>query len=131
MRYRRSARPILAALTGLIAATAAAAADVTILTGEGIAARVASASLAVRTGPGYAFPVAITLRADGSMEGVSANGYIDIGRWWTRGDTLCHQWEGWFDGLRKCHAVTAESGGLVLVRPDAKLFDASTMKLRK
>lgn len=119
----------LALLIGSGAAPAVAGGSV--LTGEAVASRVAGGELKVKSGPGYEFPVAITLRADGTMEGVSANGYIDAGRWWIRGDVLCHQWNGWFDGQRQCHAVSAEGDSLVLMRPEAKAFDSTTMKLRK
>lgn len=112
-------------------AAASALADGKVLTGDAIESRAASGTMQVATGPGYEFPVTITLRADGTMEGVSKNGYVDVGRWWTRGDTLCHQWDGWFDGLRKCHAVSADGDSLVLTRPGARSFDSTTMKLRK
>ena len=53
------------------------------------------------------------------MEGVSES-YYDVGRWWLRGDTLCHQWDGWFDGLRKCHGVVAD--GVLLTSSSRQKF---------
>lgn len=128
---RLTAAALLYAAALLCAAALPAVAGGAILTGEDIERRAAAAEVQLRTGPGYAFPVTITLRPGGSMEGISANGYVDVGRWWTRGDTLCHQWDTWFDGARKCHAVTADGAALTLAKPDADAFRSTSMKLRK
>jgi len=78
----------------------------------------------------YEFPVDMTLRADGSMDGVSGNGYIDIGRWWIQADILCHKWDSWFDGLRKCYAVAESDTGLTLAKPTAKHFKNAKTRLK-
>ena len=131
MRYRQTRRLMAATLILAGAAALPVLAGGTILTGKDIESRIAATAIKVRTGPDYEFPVTITLMPDGTIEGVSANGYIDAGRWWTRGDTLCHQWASWFDGTRKCHAVQAEGDTLTLTRPDASTFESTSMKLRK
>lgn len=112
----------------LFAPTAAAAGE--FLSGKEVRTRVESGQLALNTSADYEFPVAVTLKPDGSMEGVSGNGYYDIGRWWLRGDTVCHQWESWFDGLRKCHGVVAEGTALTLVKPTAKDFKNAKKRLK-
>lgn len=100
------------------------------LLGKELKDRIANGDLAVMTGTDYEFPVAITLKPDGSIEGKSDNGYYDIGRWWLRGDTLCHQWESWFDGLRKCHGVMADGYALTLAKPSAKHFRNAKTRLK-
>ncbi len=100
------------------------------LTGKEVRNRFESGKLALKTSADYEFPVAMTLKLDGTMEGVSGNGYYDVGRWWLRGDTLCHQWEGWFDGLRKCHGVVADGTALTLVKPTAIDFKDANRRLK-
>ena len=117
---------ILAA--SILAAPASAAGE--FLTGEEVRNRLDIGNLALKTSADYEFPVAMTLKPDGSMEGVSGNGYYDVGRWWLRGDTLCHQWEGWFDGLRKCHGVVADGTALTLVKPTAIDFKDANRRLK-
>jgi len=112
----------------IFAASVSAAGE--FVTGEEVRKRLDSGKLAFKTSADYEFPVALTLKPDGSMEGVSGNGYYDVGRWWLRGDTLCHQWEGWFDGLRKCHGVVADGGTLTLVRPTTKDFKGAKRRLK-
>ena len=56
--------------------------------------RLDGGKFAIKRNADYEFPVAMTLIPDGSMDGVSGNGYYDVGPWWLRGDTLCHEWEG-------------------------------------
>ena len=120
-------KSILIAFMILVPSVAAAG---EFLTGKEVRTRLDSGQLALKTSADYEFPVAMTLKPDGSMEGVSGNGYYDVGRWWLRGDTLCHQWEGWFDGLRKCHGVVADGGTLTLVRPTTKDFKGAKRRLK-
>ena len=92
--------------------------------------RVNKGELILKTGADYEFPIVISLRSDGSLEGKSSNGYFDIGRWWLHGDTLCHRWENWFDGLRKCHGVMADDDGLTLVKPNSQHFKNANTRLK-
>ena len=112
----------------ILAASASAAGE--FLTGEEVRNRLDKDNLALKTSADYEFPVAMTLKPDGTMEGVSGNGYYDVGRWWLRGDTLCHQWGGWFDGLRKCHGVVADGDKLTLVKPTTKDFKDAKRRLK-
>jgi hypothetical protein len=100
------------------------------VSGKEIKVRVAGSELKLKSSADYEFPVDMTLRADGSMDGVSHNGYIDIGRWWVRADILCHKWDSWFDGLRKCYAVAESDAGLTLVKPTAKHFKNAKTRLK-
>ena len=100
------------------------------LSGKDFKARVEAGDVMMKSSADYEFPVDITLRADGSIEGVSSNGYIDVGSWWLRGDILCHKWEGWFDGLRKCYAVAESDAGLTLAKPTAKHFKNAKTQLK-
>ena len=117
-------------LTAFLIFPAAASAAGEFLSGEEVRNRLDSGNLALKTGADYEFPVAMTVKPDGTMEGVSGNGYYDVGRWWLRGDTLCHQWEGWFDGLRKCHGVVADGTALTLVKPTAIDFKDAKRRLK-
>ena len=112
----------------ILAASASAAGE--FLTGEEVRNRLDKGNLALKTSADYEFPVAMTLKPDGSMEGVSRNGYYDVGRWWLRGDKLCHQWASWFDGLRKCHGVVADGSALTLVKPTTKDFRDAKRRLK-
>ena len=92
--------------------------------------RLNKGELVLKTGDDYEFPIVMNLKSDGSVEGKSSNGYFDVGRWWLHGDTLCHRWENWFDGLRKCHGVMADDDGLTLVKPNAKHFKNANTRLK-
>lgn len=100
------------------------------ISGKEMKARVAAGDVIVKSNPEYDFPVEITLRADGTMDGRSENGYFDIGRWWLRGDVLCHQWDSWFDGIRKCLGVTANGAELTLAKPSALYFRNAKTRLK-
>ena len=100
------------------------------LSGKDFKARVETGDVMMKSSTDYEFPVDITLRADGSMDGVSGNGYIDIGRWWIQADILCHKWDSWFDGLRKCYAVAESDTGLTLAKPTAKHFKNAKTRLK-
>jgi hypothetical protein len=100
------------------------------LSADDIKDRLAAGDLAVKSSADYEFPVDMTLHADGTMEGVSGNGYFDVGRWWLRGDILCHKWDGWFDGLRKCYAVAGAGSALRLEKPSAEHFTSAKSRLK-
>jgi hypothetical protein len=100
------------------------------LSGKEITTRVSGSELKIKSSADYEFPVEMTLRADGSMEGLSGNGYIDIGHWWVQADILCHKWDSWFDGLRKCYAIAESDSGLTLAKPTAKHFKNSKTRLK-
>lgn len=104
-------------------------ADGSYISGKDLKSRVEDGSLLVHSSADYEFPVKITLRADGTIEGLSGNGYVDSGSWWLRGDTVCHRWEGWFDGLRKCYAVIENDAKLSFAKASSKHF--WNTKLRK
>ena len=87
------------------------------LSGKELLRRIETGNIQIYTGSNYEFPVNIIFRANGSIEGVSVNGYYDQGRWWLRGDTLCHQWQAWFDGKRQCHFVYKTNSILTLTKP--------------
>lgn len=92
--------------------------------------RLAAGDLTVKSSADYEFPVDMTLHADGTIEGVSGNGYFDVGRWWLRGDILCHKWDSWFDGLRKCYGVSAAGSALRLEKPSAEHFTSAKSRLK-
>jgi len=100
------------------------------LSGKMLKDRSTKSDLIVNTGSDYEFPITITVKSDGSIEGRSNNGYYDKGRWWLRGDTLCHQWESWFDGTRKCHGVIADGDNLTLVKPSSTHFRNAKTRLK-
>jgi hypothetical protein len=100
------------------------------VSGKDIKARVAGSELKIKSSDDYEFPIDMTLRADGSIYGVSGKGYNDIGRWWIKADILCHKWDSWFDGLRKCYAVAESDTGLTLTKPTAKHFKNAKTRLK-
>ena len=121
-------RAILFVLILIVPALPAGAAS--FLSGKEIAARAEAGDVAIQADAGYEFPVQMTLRADGTMEGVSGNGYYDVGKWWLRGDVLCHKWASWFDGLRKCFAVSEDGSSLSLAKPTATHFKNGGTRLK-
>ena len=112
----------------IFAASASAAGE--FLTGKEVRNRLDRGKLAVKTSADYEFSVAMTLKPDGSMEGVSENRYYDIGRWWIKGDLLCHKWNSWFDGFRKCYGVKEKAGGLQLEKPTKVHFTKAKTRLK-
>ena len=47
-------------------------------------------------------------QVDGSGEAVGLGRFVqpkDKGRWWIAGDSLCQQWETWYEGKRLCFVI--------------------------
>ncbi|MBE09280.1 MAG: hypothetical protein CMM35_03145 [Rhodospirillaceae bacterium] len=100
------------------------------LTSKEIKNRVAAGPLMIKSSADYEFPVELTILANGSLEGVSANGYYDVGRWWIKGDLLCHKWDSWFDGFRKCYGVAVKTDALELEKPTSLNFTKGKTRLK-
>jgi hypothetical protein len=102
----RASAAILAGLlsTGLSAPGAAAREQ---LRGEEIRQLVANNRIYLATPLGGELPM--NYRAggdvDASGEAIGLGRFFrpkDQGRWWISGDTLCQQWQNWYDGQRIC-----------------------------
>jgi hypothetical protein len=55
-------------------------------------------------------------RVDGSGEAVGLGRLArpsDSGRWWVRGDSLCQQWQTWYEGKVMCFTLTTLGAGKV------------------
>lgn len=47
-------------------------------------------------------------QVDGSGEALGLGRFVqpkDKGRWWISGNSLCQQWETWYDGKRMCFVI--------------------------
>ena len=100
------------------------------LSGKEIITRAEAASVKIKSSTDYEFPVELTVLANGKLEGISSNGYYDVGRWWIKGDLLCHKWDTWFDGFRKCYGVTEKAGALQLEKPTKVHFTKAKTRLK-
>ena len=92
------------------------------LTSKEIKTRVAAGPVKIKSSADYEFPVELTVLANGNLEGISGNGYYDVGRWWIKGDLFCHKWDSWFDGFRKCYGVAVKTDKLELKKPTSLNF---------
>jgi hypothetical protein len=60
-------------------------------------------------------------RVDGSGEAVGLGRFLqpkDKGRWWISGNSLCQQWETWYDGARMCFTLERTSPTKLIWRRD-------------
>ena len=121
---------ILTAVFVLLALALPAHAGGGFISGKEIKSRAAAGPVKVKSNTEYEFPVELTVLANGKLEGISGNGYYDIGRWWIKGDLLCHKWDSWFDGIRKCYGVTEKAEALQLEKPTKVHFTKAKTRLK-
>jgi hypothetical protein len=98
-------RTMLAFAAAMMAATSMAKAD--IMTGKEIQSVVTGKRIYLATPLGGEFPLfyAPSGRVDGTGEALGIGKWVrptDSGRWWVQGNSLCQQWESWYDGKRTC-----------------------------
>lgn len=98
-------RTTLALAAAMMAATSTANADV--MTGKEIQSTVTGKRIYLATPLGGEFPLfyAPSGRVDGTGEALGIGKWVrptDSGRWWVQGNSLCQQWESWYDGKQTC-----------------------------
>jgi hypothetical protein len=60
-------------------------------------------------------------QVDGSGEAIGLGRFVqpkDKGRWWISGNSLCQQWESWYDGKRICFTIERVGAKAIIWRQD-------------
>jgi hypothetical protein len=91
----------------LMLAASAGLAHADLMSGEEIRDAVTGKRIYLATPLGGEFPLYYQRSGtvDGSGEALGIGRWVrptDSGRWWVDGDSLCQQWETWYDGKRNC-----------------------------
>ena len=100
-------------------------------TGEKIKTTLSTSGATVTTGNLWDYDVEIELKPSGTMEGQTADGYSDSGKWWIKGDAICIQFVEWLDGDTKCLGVEREGDQIRLIEADGSIYDTQTLRLKK
>ncbi len=104
---------IAAAAMGLLAF----AAEAQQMTGTALRQNIPGAVIHLDTPLGSVVP--ISYAPDGTIEGKAGavafylGSEKDRGKWWIEGSAVCHQWNTWFDGKKKCLSVNLKPGNRV------------------
>lgn len=91
----------------LMLAASAGLAHADLMSGEEIRDAVTGKRIYLATPLGGEFPLYYQRSGtvDGTGEALGIGRWVrptDSGRWWVDGDSLCQQWETWYDGKRNC-----------------------------
>ncbi|MDX2201318.1 MAG: SH3 domain-containing protein [Hyphomicrobiaceae bacterium] len=92
--------------TACLCASGLALAQGTRLSGPELQDLVSGATVEINAPLGYKLPV--RYGADGHVSGEAGGlasylgAAVDTGRWWVKGELLCHKWKQWFSGETKC-----------------------------
>ena len=118
----------LAALTGAALVTAGAltiavASERSVLKGDEIREIVAANRIYLATPLGGEMPLNYRAggKVDGSGEAIGLGRFFrpkDSGRWWIAGDSLCQQWQTWYDGARMCFTLQRVGANGLIWRRD-------------
>ena len=100
-------------------------------TGEKIKAALSTGGATVSTGNLWDYEVEVELKPSGAMEGETAFGQSDRGKWWIKGDAICIQFDFWLDGDTKCLGVEKEGDQIRLIEADGSIYDTQTLLLKK
>lgn len=60
-------------------------------------------------------------QVDGTGEAIGLGRFVqpkDSGRWWITGDSLCQQWQTWYDGKRICFTIERVGPQSIIWRQD-------------
>lgn len=93
------------------------AAEAQQMTGSTLKQNIPGAVIHLDTPLGSVVP--ITYAPDGTVEGKAGavafflGSEKDRGKWWIEGATICHQWNIWFDGKKKCLSVVSRPGNRI------------------
>lgn len=112
------ARPVpQVAIAAVALGLLAFAAEAQQMTGTALRQNIPGAVIHLDTPLGSVVP--ISYAQDGTIEGKAGavafylGSEKDRGKWWIEGSTVCHQWNTWFDGKKKCLSVNLKPGNRI------------------
>ena len=100
-------------------------------TGEKIKTALSTGGATVSTDNLWDYEVEVELKPSGVLEGQTAFGQSDSGKWWIKGDAICIQFDFWLDGNTKCLGVEKEGDQIRLIEADGSIYDTQTLLLKK
>lgn len=120
--FNWSAFALAACLATSLPAVASSSSD-GLLSGEEIRELVLRNRVFLATPLGGEFPINYRAsgQVDGTGEGIGLGRFVqpkDKGRWWISGNSLCQQWESWYDGKRICFTIERVGANAIIWRQD-------------